>query len=158
MEDGLASFAGTSLIWTRKLQSEVALSTCEAKYIALSMCARSLIPMHTLLQEISKFRPATAHPTLTKPSTDETTPLLCKQHQSIVYEDNTGALEIANQDSQHCPRTKHISIKWHRFRDHISSGEMTVHKIDTTLQWADFLTKPLTKVNFERLRKLVMGW
>ena len=151
-------YANCPIIWTSKLQSEVALSTCEAEYIALSMCARSLIPMRTLLQEISKFRLATAHPTLTKPSTDEMTPLLCKQHQSIVYEDNTGALEIANQDSQHRPRTKHISIKWHRFRDHISSGEMTVHKIDTTLQWADFLTKPLTKVNFERLRKLVMGW
>ena len=122
------------------------------------MCARSLIPMRTLLNEVSKFRPPAEHPTLTKTGQDKTTPMLCKQHQSIVYEDNTGALEIANQDSQYRPRTKHISIKWHRFRDHVASGEMTVAKIDTTLQWADFLTKPLTKVPFERLRYLVMGW
>jgi hypothetical protein len=84
--------------------------------------------------------------------------MLCKQHQSIVYKDNTGALEIANSDSQYRPRTKHISIKWHRFRDHVASGKMTVSKIDTTVQWADFLTKPLPKITFERLRKLVMGW
>jgi hypothetical protein len=84
--------------------------------------------------------------------------MLCKQHQSIVYEDNTGALEIANSDLQYRPPTKHISIKWHRFRDHVASGEMTVSKIDTTVQWADFLTEPLPKITFERLRKLVIGW
>jgi hypothetical protein len=151
-------YANCPIIWTSKLQTEIALSTCEAEYIALSMCARSLIPMRTLLSEVSKFQPPAAHPTLTRTGKDETTPLLCKQHQSIVYEDNTGALEIANQESQYRPRTKHISIKWHRFRDNIRSGEMTVSKIDTTLQWADFLTKPLTKIPFERLRKLVMGW
>jgi hypothetical protein len=84
--------------------------------------------------------------------------MLGKQHQSIVYEDNTGALEIANSDLQYCPHTKHILIKWHCFRDHVASGKMTVSKIDTTVQWADFLTKPLPKITFESLRKLVMGW
>ena len=125
---------------------------------ALSMCAGSLIPMRTLLNEVSKFQPENFHPTLTKSGKTETTPMLCKQHQSVVYEDNTGALEITNQDSQYRPRTKHISIKWHRFRDHVHSGEMTVAKIDTSVQWADFLTKPLAKPAFERLRHLVMGW
>ena len=151
-------YANCPIIWTSKLQTEIALSTCEAEYIALSTCARSLIPMRTLLSEVSRFKPPAAHPTLTKSGSPANTPMLCKQHQSIVYEDNTGALEIANQDSQYRPRTKHISIKWHRFRDHIANGDMTVHKIDTTLQWADFLTKPLVRVIFERLRRLVMGW
>ena len=151
-------YANCPVIWTSKLQTEVALSTCEAEYIALSTCARSLIPMRALLSEISKFRPPAQHPTLTKPGKTETTFLMCKQHQSIVYEDNTGALEIANQDSQYRPRTKHISIKWHRFRDYVAKGDMTVHKINTTLQWANFLTKSLTRVPFENLRRLVMGW
>jgi hypothetical protein len=39
------------IIWTSKLQSEIALSTCEAEYIALAMCAHPLIPMRTLLKE-----------------------------------------------------------------------------------------------------------
>jgi hypothetical protein len=152
-------YAKCPIIWTSKLQSEVALSTCKAEYIALSMCARSLIPMQTLLNEVSRFQPPAEHPTLTKTGSDKTrTLMLCKQHQSIVYEDNTSALEIANSDSQYRPRTKHISIKWHRFRNHVASGEMTVAKIDTTLQWTNFLTKPLPQVSFECLQKLVMGW
>jgi hypothetical protein len=84
--------------------------------------------------------------------------MLCKQHQSIIYKDNTGALEIAYSDSQYCPCTKHTSIKWHCFCDHVASGEMTVAKNDTTLQWANFLTKPLPQVSFKRLQKLVLGW
>jgi hypothetical protein len=151
-------YANCPIIWTSKLQSEVALSTCEAEYIALSMCACLLIPMQTLLNEVSWFQLPAEHPTLTKTSLDETTPMLCKQHQSIVYKDNIGALENANSDLQYRPRTKHISIKLHRFCNNVASGEMTVAKIDTTLQWADFLTKPLPQVSFERLRKLVMGW
>jgi hypothetical protein len=70
---------------------------------------------------------------------------MCLTAMLIVYKDNTGALEIANSDLQYCPCTKHISIKWHCFCDHIASGEITVAKIDTTLQWADFLTSPFHK-------------
>jgi hypothetical protein len=151
-------YANCPILWTSKLQTEVALSTCEAEYIALSTCARSLIPMRTLLTEISRFQPPAQHPTLTRVGTNDKPHMLCKQHRTKVFEDNAGALEIANQDSQYRPRTKHISIKWHRFRDHVRSGEMIVEKVDTTLQWADFLTKPLTREPFERLRSLVMGW
>jgi hypothetical protein len=55
-------YANCPIIWTSKLQSEVALSTCEAEYIALSMCARSIIPMRTLLNEVSRFQPPAEHP------------------------------------------------------------------------------------------------
>lgn len=151
-------YANCPILWTSKLQTEIALSTCEAEYIALSMCVRSLIPLRTQLNEVSKFEPPVSHPTLTRSGPDAKGFILCKQHQSVVYEDNTGALEIANQASQYRPRTKHISIKWHRFRDHVRSGEITVNKISTLLQWADFLTKPLSRIPFCRMRKMVMGW
>jgi len=38
--------------WTSKLQTEIALSTTEAKYQALSTCMHDLLPMHTLIQEL----------------------------------------------------------------------------------------------------------
>jgi hypothetical protein len=151
-------YANCPALWQSKLQSEIALSTCKAEYIALSMCARSRIPMRTQLDEISAFRPPIAHPTLTRSGFDANDHMLCKQHQSIINEDDAGALEIATQGSQYCPRTKHISLKWHRFCNHVSNGEITVQKIHTSFQWADFLTKPLTCVPFEGLRKLVIGW
>jgi hypothetical protein len=45
------TFGGCPVIWVSKLQTEIALSTTEAEYIALSQSMRDLIPMRRLLQE-----------------------------------------------------------------------------------------------------------
>ena len=47
-----------------------------------------------------------------------------------VFEDNSGAIEIAKVPKRR-PRTKHINIKYHHFRDYVGRGEVTVHPIDT---------------------------
>jgi hypothetical protein len=35
-----------------------------------------------------------------------------------VFEDNTGAIELAKVPKMH-PRTKHLNIKYHHFREHV---------------------------------------
>ena len=45
------------LYWCSKLQTEIALSTTEAEYIALSQALREVIPLTTLLREIDKTFP-----------------------------------------------------------------------------------------------------
>jgi transposase InsO family protein len=47
-------YCGCPIHWVSKLQSEIALSTTEAEYQALSMCLRDLLPMRTMLSELSK--------------------------------------------------------------------------------------------------------
>ena len=42
------------LIFKPKLQTEIALSTLEAEYIALSQSMRELLPLRNLLQEVGK--------------------------------------------------------------------------------------------------------
>ena len=154
----IITYAGCPLLWTSRLQTEVALSSCEAEFIAMSMCARALIPLCHILAEITAtFCPAKHHATLTKPG-EHSTPIICKQHQSIVHEDNMGALQIALSDAQYRPRTRHISVKWHRFCDHIRSQDLTVCKVSSAVQWADILTKSLTCEVFEQIRKLSMRW
>jgi len=37
---------------------------------------------------------------------------------SEVFEDNSGCVVLANDD-QYRPRTKHLAIKWHHFKDHL---------------------------------------
>ena len=92
------------LIWVSKLQTEVALSTTEAEYIALSQSLRDLIPMRRLLEEAGKGlsidlgKPATLH--------------------STVFEDNNGALSLA-LSPKISPRTKHIAVKYHHFRESV---------------------------------------
>ena len=106
------TFCGCPVHWVSKLQSEIALSTTEAEYIALSMCLCNLLPMHTLLTKLTKHFDfgVPSDVALAQQTTVDT-----RMHQSTIFEDNTGCLELANKLDQFCPRTKHIGIKWHHF-------------------------------------------
>jgi hypothetical protein len=79
-------------------------------------------------------------------------------HQSMIYEDNTGCLELVNKPDQFQPQPKHIRIKWYHFQDTLKNGSIMVKKIDTTYQLADPLIKPLPQHWFEMLQHLLMGW
>ncbi len=76
---------------------------------------------------------------------------------STVFEDNNGALELAIEP-KYRPRTKHIAIKYHHFREHVKNKSIKVKKIDTKEQLADIFTKPIEKHQFEYLRNKLMGW
>ena len=136
------------MVWASKLQTQIALSTLEAEYIALSQAMRELLPLRRLMKEIV---------TELKMEVPD-----CQLH-SKVFEDNNGALGLATSPKL-TPRTKHIAVKYHFFRDHISSpgrqngNGITIHKIDTKDQKADMFTKGLPVDTFKHIRKLVMGW
>jgi hypothetical protein len=69
----------------------------------------------------------------------------------------SGALEIA-KIHKYRPRTKHLNVKLHHFRDYVTRGEITINPIDTKDQLADYLTKPVNVHILRKLRKEVMGW
>jgi len=78
-----------------KLQTEIALSTAEAEYIAMSHALRETIPIQNLIKEIHCI----FH--LPNPMTDfNITP----------HEDNLSAIAMA-ESLKFTPRTKHIAIK-----------------------------------------------
>jgi hypothetical protein len=88
------------LLWVSKLQTEIALSTTKAEYIALSQAIRELLPMRELFQEVGNaLNLPCAIPTIL---------------HSTVFEDNNGALSIATSPKI-SPRTKHIAVKYHHF-------------------------------------------
>jgi len=74
-----------------------------------------------------------------------------------VFEDNTGALEIAKVHKFR-PRTKHLNNRLHHFRSYVNNGKITIHKIDTKEQPADMLTKPLNEEGIVKFRLMMMGW
>jgi hypothetical protein len=77
---------------------------------------------------------------------------------STVFEDNNGALSLALSPKM-SPRTKHIAVKYHHFRECIGEEKgIIIVKVDTTLQKADILTKGLPSVTHASIRKLLMGW
>jgi hypothetical protein len=141
-------YQGCPIHWGSKLQTEIALSTTEAEYIALSMGVRELIPICRLLRELLLGSPLKHLP----------------QHQSgilppsTIYEDNASCIAVATKEVHHMPRTKHIALKYHHFKDYLHSGAIHIVKVPTASNLADILTKPLTQVLHERLRLGMMGW
>ena len=74
-----------------------------------------------------------------------------------VYEDNSGALEMA-REYKYRPRTKFLNIKLHHFSDYVERGEISIHKVSTHDQHADYITKPLNEATHIKNRKVVQGW
>ena len=78
---------------------------------------------------------------------------------STVWEDNNGALTLANNPlPRMTPQSNHISVKYHWFCSWIDGTTAKVVAVDTDLQKADILTKPLGKNDFPMKRKMIMGW
>ena len=139
----IITYMGCPVIWKSQLQTEIALSSTESEYIGLSYALREVIPIMELLQEMKQNG---------FPIGSTVPKVHCR-----VYEDNSGALEMA-KTHKYRPRTKHINVKYHHFRDYVTRGEITLHKVDTLEQCADYLTKPLNKESLVPLRKSIMGW
>ena len=59
-----------------------------------------------------------------------------------VFEDNNGAIEIANMHKMRA-RTKHIHLVYHHFCEHVIQKKTVIRPIDTLFQMADIFTKPL---------------
>jgi len=47
-----------------------------------------------------------------------------------VFEDNAGAIEIANVPKMR-PRTKHLNIKYHHFREEVKKGTISIYHTRT---------------------------
>ena len=136
------TYSGCPLLCVSKMQTEIALSTTEAEYIALSQSMHNLIPLRSILIDLSKVM--------------HVDPELPVTH-STVFEDNNGALELA-QTPKYRPRTKHTAIKYHHFREHVKNKSIRVEAINTKEQIADIFTKPLEKQQFENLQQKLIGW
>ena len=96
-----------------------------------------------LLKEMKKQK----FPILTSQAT-----VLCR-----VFEDNSGAIEMAKV-FKYRPRTKHLNVRLHHFRDYVERREITIHHIGTHDQPADYLTKAVNEDTLKQHRKTVMGW
>ena len=74
-----------------------------------------------------------------------------------VFEDNSGAVEMA-MNHKYRPRTKHLNVKLHHFRDYVTRKEIIIKAIRTDKQLADILTKPVEEKILVRMREILMGW
>ena len=142
------TLSGCPIHWCSKLQTEIALSTLEAEYIALAQAMRELIPMRRKFDELCSFF------NLQHEHVNEV--------KSTIFEDNNGCISCATAPKMSL-RTRHIAVKYHFVRNFFSPDCNLKHpfqleKIDTKIQLADIFTKGLNEETFVRLRTLLCGW
>jgi hypothetical protein len=128
-------YSNCPILWVSHLQTEIALSTAKAEYIALSQALQDVIPLITLLQEINNVFPVHM----------KTPTFLCKVHK-----DNQLCFTMATSQ-RFTPCTKHIALKYHHFCSHVKQGAVQVSNCRTTEQKAGLLTKPLADDLFFKL-------
>ena len=101
------------------------------------MAMREVLPFLNLMGEIKKFLPVA----------DKNPNFFC-----TVWEDNQCTIKVA-ESPKFTPRTKHIALKYHYFRQFVFNGTLKINPIDTLEQTADIFTNLLIKQSlsiFER--------
>jgi hypothetical protein len=122
-------YASYPFIWASKLQTEIALSTTEAEYLAISTATCEVLPLMELIQEMQRrgcgLQATTPH-------------LHCR-----VFKDNSGPVELASsvKNPKMCPRTWHVNINYHHFCNKVQDGTISIHPVSTTDMLSDILTK-----------------
>ena len=120
---------GNPVCWVTKKQSTVALSSTEAEYVALATASTEAVWTRNLLKELGwKLKDPV-----------------------IMYEDNQACIHLLSKWEHQ--RLKHIDIKYNFIRDLSNDGVIRVLYVPSDLQKADLLTKGLTGMKFEKLRK-----
>ena len=132
------TYSNCPLLWASKMQTEIALSSTEAEYIALSQSLREVIPLMALIKEAKNYGlDITSHKV--------------KVHCRL-FEDNTGAIEHVKVPKMR-PRTKHLNLKYHHFREHVRHGLISIHAVTMNQQIADIFTKLLNQSLFVQHQK-----
>jgi hypothetical protein len=114
---------GGPISWSSKQQTIVALSSCEAEYIACTHCARHIIWLRSLFHELG----------------------FPQTQPSILYCDNQGTVACTHDPHSHS-RMKHIEIRQHFIRTCVNNRVIDVHHIPGIDNPADLLTKPLQRI------------
>jgi hypothetical protein len=123
---------GTIITWSSKRQATVALSSCEAEYIAETEAAKEAIWLRRLLGSLGHTGPTAVK----------------------ILGDNRGALALAKNPEYHS-RTKHIDIRYHFVRQKVREELVELEWTGTASNFADGMTKPLGATAFVKFRQAI---
>lgn len=128
------SESGPLISWRTKKQPTVALSTCEAEYMALAATVQECMYLVQLLEGIDG----------------------CQCAPPKVYEDNQGAIALARNPVSR-QRCKHVDIKYHFVRSTVNDGKVSLEYCSSEDMVADVMTKPATKFKLLKFGKFMFG-
>ncbi|XP_040258780.1 secreted RxLR effector protein 161-like [Aegilops tauschii subsp. strangulata] len=120
---------GAPITWQSQKQKIVALSSCEAEYVAAATAACQGIWLSRLMGD-----------------------LFMEEHGAVtIFVDNKSAIQLCKNPVFH-DRSKHIDVRFHFIRNCIEEEKIKVEHIPTGDQLADMFTKSLGRTRFQELR------
>nr|GEU43367.1 retrotransposon protein, putative, unclassified [Tanacetum cinerariifolium] len=123
---GSLQFLGERLIsWSSKRQKTTAISSTEAKYIALSGCCAQILWMQSQLTDYG-----------------------LGFNKIPMYCDNKSVTALCCNNVQHS-RSKHINIRYHFIKEQVENRVIELYFVNTEYQLADLLTKALGRDRIE---------
>ena len=122
----------TPITWCSQKQETMALSSCEAEFMAATEAAKQAIWFLELLSEITGR----------------------KCVKTTLYVDNKSAIALAKNTVFH-RRSKHIHKRYHFIWECVEKEQIDVEHIAGSVQGADILTKALARKKFKEMRKLI---
>ncbi|XP_039128856.1 uncharacterized mitochondrial protein AtMg00810-like [Dioscorea cayenensis subsp. rotundata] len=125
-------FNGNLISWNSQKQKTVALSSCEAEFMAATAAACQALWLRNLVGELTR--------TDLKPV--------------ILFVDNKSAIALMKNPVFH-GRSKHIETRFHFIRECVERGQIVVEFVNTGEQRADALTKALSVVKLAAMRQLL---
>ena len=125
--------AGPPISWKSRKQPTVALSSCEAEYMAFTECVQEASFLQMLLSEMIPISKTTS-----------------------IHGDNQGAIALVKNPII-SNRSKHIDIKHHFIREKFASKSIDLCYVNTNDNVADLFTKPVTKDKLVRFRTMLFG-
>ena len=127
---GMIFYYGRNAItWQSHKQKTVALSSCEAEFMAATSAACQAIWLANLVKELTG------------------------QHVEPItlFVDNKSAIALMKNPVFH-GRSKHINIRFHFIRECVEQGKIIVEHVNSKDQRADLFTKALVLVKFIEMR------
>jgi hypothetical protein len=140
------------IVWKSKIQGDIATSTMESEYNALSMSMRDVLPLLLLTKIIAtalgvtqiafaEFQ-ATKHKPEKSVQFETDIQFETATFKTTLHEDNTGAMILAKiEPGRMTPRLKHYGVKYHWYRTKLKPDEIEIDRIDTKLQSGRFLNQ-----------------
>ncbi|KAD4586182.1 hypothetical protein E3N88_23783 [Mikania micrantha] len=127
---GLIFFYGSGPVaWVSQKQTTVALSSCEAEFMAATAAACEAIWLRGLLSEITGL----------------------KEEQVEIKVDNKSAIALIKNPVFH-GRSKHIDTRYHFIRECEEKGQLRIKYVCGEEQKADILTKALPRLKFAEMK------
>ena len=120
------------ITWCSQKQETVALSSCEAEFMAATETSEQAIWLQDILSEITGRE--------------------CEK--VIIRVDNKSAISLTKNPVFH-GRSKHIHRRYHFIRECVEKGQVCVEHVAGSKQKADILTKALGKIKFTEMREFI---